>query len=235
MPLGITVGAEFDIHQDRNSGHLRDTVIARELSAFPTTLYFEESRIALTRELDGVAVVKSRVGTEEQGRIHVADEVSFKKTIASMRNFIEEFKRDFEEFDIALENGKDVSNIYDLDVTNCGFTYMPNILFNPHRRRTFRRTLQTGQHGLARKVEIEWTELEKDQESDEYDELVPVAVNGPTASRKGRMHFNVQARTISTFNNCHVPLYPPLPNFDNSDWTSVSITTSGCDDADIQF
>ena len=73
-------------------------------------------------------------------------------------------------------------------------------------------------------------ELEKDRESDEYDdELVPVVVNGP---RNRRMHFNIQARTISTLNNCHVPLYL---NFDNSDWTSVSITTSGCDDADIHI
>ena len=57
---GITVGAEFEVYQDINSGHLLGTVVASEISAFSTMLYAKESRFALER--DGVAL-KSREGT----------------------------------------------------------------------------------------------------------------------------------------------------------------------------
>ena len=68
---GITAGAEFEVYQDQNSGHLLGTVVAHELSASATTLYAKESGFTLER--DGVAL-KSRAGTEGQVRIHVADE-----------------------------------------------------------------------------------------------------------------------------------------------------------------
>ena len=148
------------------------------------------------------------MGTEEQARIHVADNGlnNLVKNRASTYRFIQQFKRDFAELDIvngnrvkniasssteifiqpfkrdhtpefgiALENGKDVSNIYDPDVTKNGLTrYMPNIYLNWHR------TLQTGQRGLAK---TEMTELEKDRESDD------------------------------------VPLYSALFCYDNSNWS----------------
>ena len=63
---GITVGAEFEVYRDQNSGDLLGTVVVRELSAFSTTLHAKESRIAL--EQDGVGL-KSRAETDEQVRM----------------------------------------------------------------------------------------------------------------------------------------------------------------------
>ena len=251
--VGITMGAEFEVYQNYSfSCDLLGTVVARELRTFSTTLYAKESRIAL----EGVGVAqKSRVGTEEQVRIHVADESirDLVKKIDSNSIIVQLVERNHgAEFGIALENGKVVFDIYDFDVTKYGLTRMPFNLeptleaisplihaaahFYWHRHRT----PQTNKRRLAKLVEIEIAELEKDLESDEQDdELVPVSVNGPTASGKGGKHFDVQIGTVygwRIINNCFVPLYPALFYFDNSDWSiSEYHTTSGCDDADIQF
>ena len=64
---GINVGTEFQVYQDKDSGHLLGTVVARELSTFSTTLYAKDSRFALER--DGVAL-KSRTHALEAGAEH---------------------------------------------------------------------------------------------------------------------------------------------------------------------
>ena len=233
---GITAGTEFEVYQDQNfaSGDLLGTVVARELSAFSTTLYAKESRFSLER--DGVAF-KSRAGTEEQLRIHVVDE-SLKdllKEIDPNQRIIQLVERDHRaDFGMALENGKVVFEIYDSDVRNNGLTRMPYPLertleaitpviraashFYWHRRRT----LQTDRGILAEKVKIEVTELALERV--EYDdELKPLGVYGPTASgSKGGKVFNLQTGKPygwKIINNCKMPLYPALFYFDNSDWS----------------
>ena len=232
---GITVGAEFEVYQDQAYDHLLGTVVAAKLSAFSTTLYAKGSRFALER--DGVAL-KSRAGTEERVRIHVADE-SLKdlvKKIDPNQRIVQLVERDHgADFGITLENGKVVFDIYDSDVTKYGLTRMPYTLeptleaispviraaahFYWHRRRT----LQTGQRGLARKVEIEVAELEL--ESVEYDDdLNPVYTCGLTASGdwKGGKVFDLKTETAygwRIINNYAVSLYPALFYFDNSDWS----------------
>jgi hypothetical protein len=231
---GITVGSEFEVFEDQDSVHLLGTVVAHELSAFSTTLYAKESRFALER--DGVAL-KSNAGKEERVRIHVADE-SLKELVMEIdpnQEITQLVERDDgAEFGIALEDGNVVFNIYDSDVRRYGLTRMPHILeptlkalspviraaahFYWHRRRT----PNTGR-GLAKKVEIEVTELQV--ESVEYDdELSPVVLYGPTASsdRKGGKEFDLRTETAygwKIINNCELPLYPALFYFDSSDWS----------------
>ena len=235
---GITVGTEFEVYQDQNSSHLLGTVVARKLSDFSTTLYVKESKIAL--EGDGVAL-KSRAGTEELLRIHVADsDESLKnlvKKIDPNQMIIQLVERDRADFGMALENGKVVFNIYDSDVTKYGLTRMPYTLepnldsispviraaahFYHHRRRT----LKTGRRGLAKKVEIKVTELTQESLSVDYnDELKPVAVYDPASCGewKGGKEFNLRTGTAYGWrivNNCAEPLYPALFYFDNSDWS----------------
>ena len=232
---GITMDAEFEVYQDQNSGHLLGTVVVCELTAFSTTLYAKESRIALER--DGIAL-KSRAGTEERVRIHVADGnlKNLVKKIDPNQRTIQLVERDHEaEFGIAFEKGKVVFNIYDSDVTRYGLTRMPHTVeptleaispvihaaarFYWHRRRT----LQTGRRGLAEKVDIKATEL-KLERIEHDDELKPVYIYGPNASDdwKGGNDFDVQTGTLygwRIINNCNMPLYPALFYFDNSDWS----------------
>jgi hypothetical protein len=230
------VGSEFEVYQDQSfaSGDLLGTVVARELSAFSTTLYAKESRIALER--DGVAF-KSRTGTEERVRIYVADE-SLKdlvKKIDPNQRITQLVERNHgAEFGMALENKKVVFNIYDSDVKNNGLTRMPYILeptleaispvirsaarFYWHRRRT----LQTDRGILAEKVKIEMTEVELVRI--EYDdELNRVGVYSPTAGgSKGGKVFELQTGKPygwKIINNCSMALYPALFYFDNSDWS----------------
>ena len=229
---GITVGAEFEVYQDLNSSHLLGTVVASKVTAFSTTLYAKEPRFVLER--DGVAF-KSCVGTEEQVRIHVADEglKNLVKEVDPNQRIIRLVERDHgAEFGMALENGKVVFNIYDPDVTKYGLTRMPHILeptfdaispiiraaahFYWHRRRT----PKTGR-GLAKKVEIGVTELKV--ESAAYDDdLKLVVVYGPTGDWKGGKDFDLQTDTTYGWritNNSDVPLYPAFFYFDNSDWS----------------
>ena len=230
---GITVGAEFEVYQDENSGHLLGIVVARELSAFSTTLYPKESRFVL--EQDGVAL-KSLAGPEEQVRIHVTDGrlKDLVKKIDPNQKFIQLVKRGHEaEFGMVLENGKVVFNIYDSNVTKYGLTQMPFALeptpsavspvlraaahFYYHRRRA----PHTGRGILAKKVEVEVTELQV--EDVEYDDnLNPVGVYGPTGDWKSGKDFNLQTGKDygwRIINNCEQPLYPALFYFDNSDWS----------------
>jgi hypothetical protein len=251
---GITVGAEFEVYQDQNlaSGDLLGTVVARDLSAFSTTLYVKKSRFSLNG--DGVAL-KSLAGTEERVRIHVTDRI--------LKNLVQKFdpnqriiqlaERNRAEFGMALENGKVVFNIYDSDVRSYGLTRMPYVLeptieaitpvlrdaahFYWHRRRTDRGL-------LAEKVKIEVTEL-KLVRVDYDNELKAVGVYSPTASgSKGGKVFNVETEKLyglKIINNCKMPLYPALFYFDNSDWSISECypqwqwlwVTS--DDADILF
>jgi hypothetical protein len=228
---GITVGAEFEVYagDDHNFSHLLGIVVAHKLSAFSTTLYAKESKIDLER--DGVAL-KSCLGTEERVLIHVADE-SLKNLVKKLdpnQKTIQLVEQHRADFGMALEYGKVVFNIYDSDVTKYRLTRMPYTLepnleaispviraavhFYWHRRRT----LQTGQRGLANKVEVKVTELNS---RIEYDELRPVAVYGPT-TWKGGKEFDLRTGTLygwSIVNNCNVPLYPALFYFDNSDWS----------------
>ena len=233
---GISVGAEFEVYKDQNSGHMLGTVVVRDLSAFFTILCAKESKIALER--DGV-VLKSRAGTREQLRIHVADgnlKSLIKKIDLNQRlGIVQLVERDRADFGMALEKGKVVFNIYDSDVTMHGLTRMPYILeptlesispvlraashFYWHRRRT----MQTGRRGLAKKVEVKVTELKLERIEDD-DELKPVFVYGPTSSGdwKGGKVFDLQTGTSygwNIINNCDVPLYPALFYFDSSDWS----------------
>jgi hypothetical protein len=237
---GITIGAEFEVYQDQNSGHLLGTVVVCELSAFSTTLYAKESRFALER--DGVAL-KSRAGTEERVRIHVADGSlkNFVKKIDPNQRIIQLVERDHgAEFGIALEKGRVVFNIYDSDVTRYGLTRMPCALeptleaispvihaaarFYWHRRRT----LQTRLRGLAKKVVIKMKELmlEIIEEDDELVKPVCIDIDRPNASDdwRGGQDFDVQLETGTLYgwkitNYWNVPLYPALFYFDNSDWS----------------
>ena len=234
---GITVGAEFEVYasDDQNFGQLLGTVVARKLSAFSTTLYAKESKIALER--DGVAL-KSRLGTEERVRIHVADEglKNLVKKLDPNQRTIQLVEQNRADFGMALENGKVVIDIYDSNVTKYGLTRMPYTLepnlgaispvirpavhFYWHRRRT----LKTGRRGLAKRIEVKVTELKLENARIEYDELKPVVVYGPTtrADWKGGKEFDLRAETLYGWrivNNCNMPLYPALFYFDNSDWS----------------
>jgi hypothetical protein len=237
---GITVGTEFDVYQNQNSGHLQlvGTVVARELSASSTTLYAKEStslRFAPGR--DSVAL-KSRAGTEERVRIHVVDK-SLKDLVKKIDpNQIQlvqvEQRDDGAEFGITLENGKVVFNNYDSDVVKHGLTRMPYTVkptlealspviraaahFYFHRRRT----PHTGR-GLAKKIEVEVNELEEDFD----EETNPIYNPGPTTASfdwKVGEELNLQTGTIYGWkitNNwaSTVPLYPSIFYFDNSDWS----------------
>jgi hypothetical protein len=228
---GITVGAEFEVYQDQSFRDLLGTVVAHKLSAFSTTLYAKESRIALDQ--DGV-VLKSRAGTEELVRIHVADE-SLKDLVRKIdpnQGIIQLVERDDgAEFGMALENGKVVFNIYDSDVTKYGFTRMPHILeptleaITPVIRAAahfywhLRRTPQTG-GGLAEHVEIEVKEL-----GEYFDEELNPFYNPTTASggwKVGKGLNLLQTGTAHKWritNKCAVSLYPALFYFSISDWS----------------
>ena len=230
---GITVGAEFDVYQDHNSGHLLGTVVARELSPFSTTLYAKSSRIDLKQ--DGVAR-KSHAGTEERVRIHVADGSlkleNLVKKIDPKQRIVQLAERDRAEFGIALENGKVVFIIYDPDVTKYGLTRMPHSVkptfealspvihaaahFYWHRRRT----PKTGRRGLAKNVGIEVNELE--EEMDDEFEYFHKPITTPNGGLKVGKDLNLQIETTygwTISNKWGKSLYPSLFYFDNSDWS----------------
>ena len=226
---GITVDAEFKVYQYEDSGSYLGTVVARELSAFSTTLYAKEPRFAL--EQDGVAF-KSRAGAEERVRIHVADD-SLKDLVKKMDpNQIQMVEQDQEaEFGMALEDGKVVFNIYDSDVTKHGLTRMPHSLeptldaispvisaaahFYWHLRRT---PPQTGR-GLAEYVEFEVNELGKDFHKELKNFYKPIASSG---ALKDGEDFNLNTEKLygwTISNKLGLPLYPALFYFDASDWS----------------
>ena len=227
---GITVGAEFKVYQDQHSGDLLGTVVAFELSAFSTTLYAKESRFAL--EQDGVAL-KSRAGTEERVRIHVADDSLkdlVKKISPNQIRLVERFHG--ADFGMTLEGGKVVLNIYDSNVTKYGLTHMPHSLeptlealspviraaarFYWHRRRT----PQSGR-GLAKNVEIEVNELEEDFDEEFNSFYNPTTTGGNWELSVGK-DLNLQTETPygwTITNKWALPLYPALFYFDPSDWS----------------
>ena len=227
---GITVGTEFEVYEDQNSGDLLGTVVAHELSAFSTTLCAKGSRFAI--EQDGLAL-KSRAGTEERVRIHVTDESLeyLVKRIDPNQRIVQLVERDHgAEFGIALENEKVVFNIYDSDVTKHGLTRMPYILeptleaISPVIRAAahfywhLRRTPQTG-HGIAGKVEIEVNELEEDFDEEYNSFFIPT-----TTGRDWKVGTDLILQTETAYgwkitNKWAVSLYPALFYFDNSDWS----------------
>ena len=235
---GITVGAEFEVYQDQNfaSVNLLGTVIVRELSAFSTTLYAKESRIALER--DGVAL-KSRTGKSERVRIHVVNG-SLKKLVNKIDpnwRIIQLVERDQADFGMALEKGKVVFNIFDSGVTQEGLTRMPYILeptveaISPVIRAAahfywhLRRTPQTDRGLLAKKVnlKIEVTELklEKVEYDDEF-KPVGIYISGDSKGAGKDFRFDLQTGKIygwKIINNSKTPLYPALFYFDHSDWS----------------
>ena len=220
---GITVGAKFKVYQHQNPGYLLGTVVAREVSAFSTTLYAKEFGLALGH---GVAV-KFPAETEERVRIYVADE-NLKDILKRIGpDQIQLVERNRAEFGMALENGKVVFNIYDPDVTKHGLSRMPFSLeptfeaispviraaahFYWHRRRT----PQTGR-GLAKNVEIELNEMEMEYD----DELKPFLI--PITELKVGKDLRLQTETLYGWtirNKWATPLYPSLFYFDNSDWS----------------
>ena len=220
---GITVGAEFKVYQNQNSGDLLGTVVARELSAFSTTLYVKEQP-SFALEQDGAAL-KSRAGKEERVRIYVADESLLDIVKRIGRKQIQLVEREQAEFGMALENEKVVFNIYDSNVTNHGLTRMPHNVeatfeaispvisaaahFYWHRRRS----PKTGR-GLAKNVQIEANELEEDFDEEFKSFYKPITPGGDC---KGKNSDTIYGWTIS--NKWEKSLYPSLFYFDNSDWS----------------
>ena len=97
-------GTEFEVYRDRNSGHLLGTVIDiaynLKLSTLFSALYPKEFRITLDRG----AAAKSRVLTEEQVRIHVADK-NLKKLVKKIdpnQRIIELFEQAHEDTGIQI-------------------------------------------------------------------------------------------------------------------------------------
>ena len=125
---GISLGAEFEVYQDQDSGHLLGIVVASKLSPFSTTLYAKEPRFTL--EGDGVALQISARTEEHVLRIHVADEglkalvKEIKRTDPSHR-IIQLVEQDRAEFGMALKDGKVIFDIFDSLVTKYGLTRMP--------------------------------------------------------------------------------------------------------------
>jgi hypothetical protein len=239
---GISLGAEFEVYQDQDSGHLLGIVVASELNPFTTTLYAKEPRFAL--EGDGVALQTS-AGTEEHVlRIHVADEglkaivKQIKRTDLNHR-IIQLVERDqAAEFGMALEDGKVVFDIFDPLVTQYGLTRMPFHLdptlgvispvlhaadhFYLHLRRTPPLENDT-EKGIADFVEIEVAELEHD--GIKYDDNYEPVLFPTSAGWKHEKAFDLQVKDRGTVygwkinNKSNVALYPALFYFDNSDWS----------------
>ena len=228
---GITVGAEFEVYRDQNSGDLLGTVVARELGPFSTTLYAKKSRIDL--EHDGI-VIKSRAGTEERVRVYVADE-SLKDLVRSINsNQIQLVERDRAEFGMALENKKVVFNIFNSNVRKYGLTRMahcleptveaisPVIRAAAHFYWHYRRTPPKSDRGLAKNVEIEVNELEEDYDENFKSFFKPIA--GGSRRLEVRKDLNLQIETSPTYgwtitNKWEATLYPSLFYFDHSDWS----------------
>ena len=238
---GISLGAEFEVYQDQDSGHLLGIVVASELSPFSTTLYAKEPKFAL--EGDGVALQTS-VGAEEHVlRIHVADEglkalvKQIKRTDLNHR-IIQLVERDQAEFGMALEDGKVVFDIFDSLVTKYGLTRMPFSLeptfeviapvlraadhFYWHLRRTPRLENDT-ERGIANFVEIEMAELKHDGIT--YDDDLEPVLSPTIAGWNQGKDFDLQIKDRGTIygwkiiNKSNVALYPALFYFDNSDWS----------------
>ena len=238
---GISLGAEFEVYQNQDSGHLLGIVVASESNPFSTTLYAKEARFAL--EEDGVALQTS-AGTEEHVlRIHVADE-DLKAIIKKIRKtdlnhrIIQLVERDQAEFGMALEDGKVVFDIFDPLVTKYGLTRMPFSLeptlgvispvihaadhFYLHLRRTPRSENDT-ERGIADFVEIEVAELEHDGIT--YDDNYEPVLSPTSVGWKHGKDFDLQIKDRGTvygwkiINKSNVALYPALFYFDNSDWS----------------
>ena len=227
---GITVGTEFEVYKDQNSGDLLGVVVACKLSAFTTTLYAKESGIAL--EKDGVAL-KSRAGKEEQVPVYVADE-SLKDLVKKIDpNQIQLVERDQgAEFGMALEDGKVILNIYDSDLTKYGSNRMSHTLeftfeavssviraavhFYWHRRR-----VPHTRRGLANNVEIEVNELEEGFDLNLNSFFKPIPAGGNRKLEVGK-DLDLQTETPygwTIINKWGVSLYPALFYFDNGDWS----------------
>ena len=239
---GISLGAEFEVYQDQDSGHLLGIAVVKELSPFSIKLRAKDHKFVL--EGDGVARQTSAGTQVPVLRIHVADELKalvedIKRTDQS-RRIIQLVERKQAEFGMALEDGKVVFDIFDPLVTKYGLTRMPYSLeptveavspvlraayhFYLHLRRTSRVENGTREGpGLADVVEIKMAEMEHDGVA--YDDnFVPVLSPIPD-SWKGGKEFDLQINDKETMygwkiiNKSRVDLYPALFYFDNSDWS----------------
>ena len=233
---GISLGAEFKVYQDHDSGILLGVVVARELSAFSTTLYAKEPRFVLKG--NGVAL-QIGAGTEEHVlRIYVADErlkalVNKIERADPSQKTIQLVEQDQAEFGMSLEGGNVVFDIFDPLVTKYGLTRMPFTLENTpqaispvlraahrfylHLRRTPK--LNDTKKHLADYVEIEMAEMKHDEDDFEAP-FSPIE-----ASWKRGKVFDLQVNNSETFygwkiiNKSKVNLYPALYYFDVSDWS----------------
>ena len=254
---GISLGAEFEVYQNQDSGHLLGVVVAKELSPFSTTLYAKEP---IVLEGDGVALQTS-AGTEEHAlRIHVADEGlrSLIKNIGPSHRIIQLVERDQAEFSMALEDGKVVFDILDSLVTKYGLIRMPFRLeptleaisrvlraadhFYWHLRRTSRMENDISGVGLADVVEIQMAEMEYNGTT--FDEDFEPVLSPTKASWKGGKVFDLQINDRGIYgwkiiNKKNVDLYPSLFYFNNSDWSisewGYDYTISYSVNADIHF
>jgi hypothetical protein len=238
---GISLGAEFEVYQNRDSSNRLGIVVVSKLKPFSTTLYAKEPRFAL--EGDGVAL-QTRAGTEEPVlRIHVADEglkalvKKIERTDPSHR-IIQLVERDQAEFGMALEDGKVVFDIFDSLVTKYGLTRMPFSLeptleaispvlraadhFYLHLRRT-PGVKNVTEMGLADVVEIEMAEIEHDGIT--YDDDLEAVLSPTKAGWKRGKVFDVQINDSSgTYgwkitNKSKWNLYPALFYFDINNWS----------------
>ena len=238
---GISLGAEFEVYQDHDSGNLLGIVVVSKLSAFSTTLYAKGPRFVL--EGDGAALQISS-GTEEHVlRIYVADEGlkalvnKIERTDPSHR-IILPVEREQAEFGMALEDGKVVFDVLDPLVTKSGLTRMPFSIeatleaitpvlraadhFYWHLRRTPEVKSDT-EKGLANYIEIEVAEMEHDGIS--YDDDLEPVLSPTEAGWKRGKDFDLEIEDRGTIhgwkiiNQSSVSLYPALFYFDISDWS----------------
>ena len=233
------------VYQYQNSGDLLGTVVVCEVHVFSAKVYAKPKGSKIALEQYGVAL-KSRAGKEEQVRVYIADK-SLKKFVKKIDpNLIQLVERDDgAEFDMALDGGKVLLNIYDFDATKNRFIRMShrfNYTFEDissvirsaahfywHRRRTPQIS-----RGLAKRVEIRVNKLEEDFDDELFKPFFkPVATSGALEVGKA---LNLHTETTygwTITNKVNLPLYPALFFFDNTDWSiSEDITTSDCDDAD---
>ena len=231
---GISLGAEFEVYQDQDSGHLLGIVVVKELRPFSTKLRAKEHRFVL----EGEGVVRP---TQEPLRIHVVhDELKalvddIKRTDPSHR-IIRLVERDRAEFGMALEDGKVVIDILDAVVTKYGLTRMPFInleptveTISPVLRAAYRfylhlrTTPRVNDKGLADVVEIEMAEMEHDGFTYD-DDFEPVLSPIKGSWKRGKV-FDLQINDKKTvygwkiINKSGLDLYPALFYFDNSDWS----------------
>ena len=237
---GISLGAEFEVFKDQDSGQLLGIVVVSKLRPFSTLLYAKETKFDL--EGDGVARQTSVGSKEHVLRIYVADE-GLKALVMNIEKdprhrIIQPVEQHQAEFGMALEDGKVVFDIFDPLVKKYGLTRMPFNLeptladitpvlhaadhFYWHLRRA-PGTESDAEEALSNFIEIEVAEMEHDGIS--YDDDFEPIMSPTEAGWKSGKEFDLQIEDRGTIygwkiiNKSDKALYPALFYFDSSDWS----------------